>query len=73
VLIQRDLATAASNEVRAQVNLVEAKVALDKAMGRTLQANNIQTAENRSGGPARETLIPGTHADGSIVIDNPRN
>jgi outer membrane protein len=73
VLIQRDLATAASNEVRAQVNLVEAKVALDKAMGRTLQANNIQTAENKSGGPARETLIPGTHADGSIVIDNPRN
>jgi outer membrane protein len=72
VLIQRDLATAASNEVRAQVNLVEAKVNFDRAMGRTLQANNIQTAENKNNAPARDTLIPGTHADGSIVIDNPR-
>jgi outer membrane protein TolC len=72
VLIQRDLATAASNEVRAQVNLVLAKVNLDRAMGRTLQANNIQTAENKNNLPARETLIPGTRADGSIVGD-PRN
>jgi outer membrane protein len=69
------LSTASSQEVLARVNLVIAKVNFDNVMGRTLQVNNITVADARK--PAnplfnRDTLIPGTHADGSIVTDNPQ-
>lgn len=69
------LSNASGQEVLARVNLVIAKVNFDNVMGRTLQANNITVADSRK--PAnpllnRDTLIPGTHADGSIVTDNPQ-
>ncbi len=69
------LSNAQGTEVFARVNLVQAKVNFDNVMGRTLQVNNIQVADaGRTGAPAlnKDTLIPGTHADGSIVSDSPQ-
>jgi outer membrane protein len=68
---QQLLAVDAGQEVRALVNLVEAKVQFDRAMGRTFTVNNIQLEADRHSGPGtfRNTLIPGTRADGSIVDD----
>lgn len=68
------LSSAAGQEVNARVALVQAKVNFDNVMGRTLQVNNIQVADaGKSSAPAfsKDTLIPGTHADGSILTDNP--
>jgi outer membrane protein len=65
------LATAAGNEVRALVNLVEAKVQFDRAMGRTFTVNNIQMQADKHAAPAifHNSLIPGTRADGSLLGD----
>ena len=74
VQVQQLLANAAGSEVRALVNLVEAKVQFDRAMGRTFTVNNIQLDADKNATPVlfRNTLIPGTHADGSIVTDPQR-
>jgi outer membrane protein TolC len=56
---QRDLATARSNEVRSIVNFVEAKVNYDRALGRTLEENRIDVADN-SDRLLKSPLIPGT-------------
>jgi outer membrane protein len=56
---QRDLATARSNEVRSNVNFVEAKVNYDRALGRTLEENRIDVADN-SDRLLKSPLIPGT-------------
>ena len=71
---QQLLANDAGLEVRALVNLVEAKVQFDRAMGRTFAVNSIQLETDRHSSPGvfRDTLIPGTHADGSIVEDPQR-
>ncbi|HXQ98171.1 MAG TPA: TolC family protein [Candidatus Limnocylindrales bacterium] len=69
------LSSAAGQEVLARVNLVIAKVNFDNVMGRTLQVNNITVADaHKPANPLlnRDTLIPGTHADGSIITDNPQ-
>lgn len=74
-LIQNQLATAAGQEVRALVNLVEAKVQFDRAMGRTFTVNNIQLeADKHAATPSlfRNSLIPGTRADGSLLTDSQR-
>jgi outer membrane protein TolC len=70
-LIQNQLAGAAGQEVRAMVNLVEAKVQFDRAMGRTFTVNNIQLEADKHSAPGvfRNSLIPGTHADGSLLAD----
>lgn len=57
---QRDLATARSNEVRATVNFVEAKVNFDRALGRTLEENRIDIAGAKPDNLQRVPLIPGT-------------
>ena len=66
VLQQEQLANAAGIEVRDEVNLVEAKVNFDAAMGRTFAVNNIDviSAKNISNGSG--TLIPGTTASGEL-------
>ncbi len=64
---QQALSVAAAAEVRAQVNLVEARVNFERAMGRTLDANQITIANAKTGAPARDTLIPGTAANGAIL------
>jgi len=45
VQAQRDLSTAASSEVRARVNLVQARVNFERALGRTLESNQIDVVE----------------------------
>jgi len=72
VTIQNTLAAAASAEVRARVNLAEAKVNFDRAMGRTFEVNNITIADAKSGQVPKDTLIPGTSAVGQLVIDRIR-
>jgi outer membrane protein len=66
---QNILAAAASAEVRARVNLAEAKVNFDRAMGRTLEVYNITIADAKSGQTPKDTLIPGTSATGQLVVD----
>ena len=64
ILTQRDLITAQGTELRALANLAEAKASYERALGRTLEVNNVTIA----GAPKieRETLIPGT-LNGQVV------
>jgi outer membrane protein TolC len=64
ILTQRDLITAQGTELRALANLAEAKASYERALGRTLEVNNVTVA----GVPKieRETLIPGT-LNGQVV------
>jgi outer membrane protein TolC len=66
---QNTLAAAESAEVRARVNLVEGKVNFDRAMARTLEVYNISIADAKTGQPLKDTLIPGTGANGQLVVD----
>jgi outer membrane protein len=66
---QNTLAAAESAEVRARVNLVEGKVNFDRAMGRTLEVYTITIADAGSGKPVKDTLIPGTSANGQLFVD----
>jgi len=67
-IIQNQLQAALGTELQARVNLVIDKVNFDNVMGRTFSANAITVAKSRNAAPAlgHETLIPGTHVDGSI-------
>jgi outer membrane protein len=58
ILTQRDLIAAQGTELRALANLEEAKANYERALGRTLEVNNVTIA--KSGEIERETLIPGT-------------
>jgi len=69
---QNTVASAASAEVRARVNLAEAKVNFDRAMGRTLEVYNITIANAKSGQTPKDTLIPGTSASGQLFVDRVR-
>lgn len=55
----RDLTAAQAQEIRAQVNLVEAMITFNQAMGRTLGANNITLADAVGGKVSRTPNIPG--------------
>jgi len=55
---QRDLATAQGNEVQAQATYVHAKIALDVALGRTLDANDVSISEAVKGRVSRQSVIP---------------
>ena len=66
---QNTLAAAASAEVRARINLAEAKVNFDRAMGRTLEVYNITIADAKSGQTPKDTLIPGTSASGQLFVN----
>ena len=67
---QQALSAAAAAEVRAQVNLVEALVNFERAIGRTLEAHQISIANAKTGLSPRDTLIPGTDANGEIIRAN---
>jgi outer membrane protein TolC len=60
VLRSRDLTAAEGTELRAKVNLEEALVNFNQAMGRTLEVNRITMADALRGKVYREKLIPGT-------------
>jgi outer membrane protein TolC len=67
VLRSRDLTTAQGNELRAKINLIEASVNFDQAVGRTLDVNHILVADARRGKINRQPNIPGTpEADGGV-------
>jgi outer membrane protein len=60
VLRSRDLTAAEGTELRARVNLEEALVNFNQAMGRTLEVNRITMADALRGKVYREKFIPGT-------------
>jgi outer membrane protein len=59
VLRSRDLTSAEGTLLRARINLVEAEVNFNQAMGRTLDVNRITVADAKTGRPARTPNIPG--------------
>jgi outer membrane protein len=75
VTIENTYVAAAGAEVQARVNLVEAKVNFDNVMGRIFQVNNITVAgvKHQTPAVARDTLIPGTNSDGSLVVGGVQN
>ena len=60
ILTQRDLVNAQGAELRALANLLEAKAAYERAVGRTLEVNRVTIADAKHGEVERDTLIPGT-------------
>jgi outer membrane protein TolC len=67
ILTQRDLITARGTELRALADLAEAKANFERALGRTLEANNVNIADSGNGGTIqKDTLIPGT-LNGQVI------
>jgi outer membrane protein len=66
ILTQRDLITAQGTELRALANLAEAKANYERALGRTLDVNNVTIAGAKKGDIEKDTLIPGT-LNGQVV------
>ncbi|MGH9745596.1 MAG: TolC family protein [Candidatus Acidiferrales bacterium] len=60
VLRSRDLTAAQGNELRAKINLIEAAVNFDQAVGRTLDVNHIIVANAGRGKAYRQPNIPGS-------------
>ncbi len=58
MLDQRDLATSESSEVQAMANYTHARIALDQAMGNTLDVNNVVIAEALAGQVLRRSTLP---------------
>jgi outer membrane protein len=55
---QRDLATSQSSEVQAMANYTHAQIALDQALGTTLDVNHISVDEAMKGRLSRESSLP---------------
>jgi outer membrane protein TolC len=66
ILTQRDLITAQGTELRALADLVEAKANYERALGRTLEVNNVTVADATKGTVEKDSLIPGT-MNGQVV------
>ncbi|HTS13501.1 MAG TPA: TolC family protein [Candidatus Limnocylindrales bacterium] len=67
----RDLTQAEGVELRSRINLIEASIAFNQAMGRTLQANNITVADALKGKASKTPNIPGAlDADGEPAPAN---
>jgi outer membrane protein len=66
ILTQRDLIIAQGTELRDLANLAEAKANYDRALGRTLDVNNVTIAGAEKGTIEKDTLIPGT-LNGQVV------
>lgn len=66
ILTQRDLINAQGTELRALANLAEAKANYERALGRTLEVNNVTIAGAEKGLIERDTLIPGT-LNGQVI------
>ena len=60
VLDQQNVASAESAEVQALANYSHARIGLDQAMGRTLEANNITFDEALAGTISRPSQLPAT-------------
>jgi outer membrane protein len=66
ILTQRDLIIAQGTELRALANLAEAKANYERALGRTLDVNNVTIADAKKGLMEKDPLIPGTE-DGQVI------
>jgi outer membrane protein TolC len=55
---QRDLSSAQSSEAEAMANYTHARIALDQALGRTLEVNHISMAEALSGHVSAVSSVP---------------
>jgi outer membrane protein len=66
ILTQRDLINAQGTELRALANLAEAKANYERALGRTLEVNNVTIAGVKNGKIDQDTFIPGT-LNGQVV------
>ncbi len=66
ILTQRDLINAQGAELRALANLAEAKANYERALGSTLDVNNVTIAKGKKGEVEKDTLIPGT-LNGQVV------
>ncbi len=55
---QRDLASAVSSEVQAMANYTHARIALDEALGTTLEVNNVSLADALAGRVPRPSVLP---------------
>ncbi len=73
VLRQRDLTAAQSTELRDRINLIEAEVGFDEAMGRTLKSNNITIADALRGKVIGVPNIPGTPDTAASIPAAPHN
>jgi outer membrane protein len=73
VLRQRDLTAAQGVELRDRINLIEAEVLFDEAMGRTLKANKITIADALRGKVIGVPNIPGTPDTDAANPPVPRN
>ena len=58
VQLQRDFTTAQATVISAEASYIEARIALDEALGRTLSANNVSIDEARSGIVSRPSFLP---------------
>ncbi len=58
VLRERDMIAAEGTELRARINLIEAEVAFNQAMGRTLDVHNITLADALRGSVSHAPAIP---------------
>lgn len=54
---ERDLATAVNSETQAMANFTHAQIALDQAMGRTLEINGVTIQEALSGHTVRQSVL----------------
>jgi len=55
---QRDLASAQSSEAQAMANFSHARIALDQALGRTLEVNHVSVAEALAGKSSAAPSVP---------------
>jgi outer membrane protein len=56
---QRDLASSESSETQAMANYTHARIALDQALGSTLEVNHVSLDEALRGQLARSSELPG--------------
>ncbi len=61
---QRDLASAASSVTQAMANYTHARIALDQALGTTLEANGISLEEAKAGRVSRPSTLPANLPEG---------
>ena len=61
---QRDLASAASSVTQAMANYTHARIALDQALGTTLEVNKVSLDEAVSGKVARPSELPANLPEG---------
>ena len=64
---QRDLATAETTEVEALANYSHARVALDQAVGTTLELNHISLPEALAGKVSRQSVLPANLPTGNTA------